>query len=163
MIPAYLMSKPPSIISDREQLPLRDKRIGVLIFCAIVFLGFLAYKIRGNDCISEASIPSAQLISRAGDLYFTKSASSHGGTKDNFEKPAPDLAAFFFQPIPVNFADARLIETINGIGPHLAQKIVEIRNARGFFASADDLMAVPGIGAKRVRQLENQLSFQTSL
>ncbi len=53
----------------------------------------------------------------------------------------------------------RLLETINGIGPHLAAKIIDERQARGIFRSRDDLLRVPGLGPKRISQIEKQLSF----
>lgn len=78
-----------------------------------------------------------------------------------FKGNSPELAIFFFHPIPVNFADAALLETINGIGPRLASELVRTRMARGKFHSADELAMVPGIGPKRASRLAEKLSFQT--
>jgi len=66
---------------------------------------------------------------------------------------------FFFHPIPINRADARLLETVDGIGPHLASEIVRVRQDGVVFHSGEDLLQVPGIGTKRARQLEPQFSF----
>ncbi len=157
------MPRPPYISSDEEQLRSRDTRVGVLILCALVLYSVLAYRIPENGSISVASGPALQLASQEGKLFFERAGVPRGETKDGFKELPPDLTPFFFQPIPVNFADAELIETINGIGPRLAKEIVRTRNTRGFFSKADDLMNVPGIGPKRIRQLKNQLSFQTNL
>jgi competence protein ComEA len=48
--------------------------------------------------------------------------------------------------INVNTAAADLLESLPGIGPTLAQRIIEYRDANGPFQSVDALLAVPGIG-----------------
>ena len=50
-------------------------------------------------------------------------------------------------------ATADELRTLDGIGPALARRIVEHRERVGGFASVDDLGAVEGIGAKRLRDL----------
>jgi len=42
---------------------------------------------------------------------------------------------------------------IEGVGPVLAQRIIEFRNTHGGFKSLDDLRGVPGIGRKLLRML----------
>ena len=46
-----------------------------------------------------------------------------------------------------------------GIGPVLAQRIVDERAARGPFYYPADLMAVPGIGQKTLERLLPRLAF----
>jgi len=75
------------------------------------------------------------------------------------EDTRPQLAPLFFQPIPINRADAGLLETIDGIGPHLASEIIRVRDQGVVFRSGEDLLQVPGIGRKRARQLESQFSY----
>ncbi|WP_353740477.1 ComEA family DNA-binding protein [Desulfoprunum benzoelyticum] len=82
--------------------------------------------------------------------------------RSDIDHVEPRLAPFFFQPIPVNDADAKLLETIDGIGPHLASEIIRVREQGVVFRSREDLLQVPGIGHKRVRQLESQFSFAGS-
>lgn len=48
--------------------------------------------------------------------------------------------------ININAASAAELETLTGIGPTLAQRIVEYREAHGPFAAIDDIMGVRGIG-----------------
>ena len=55
--------------------------------------------------------------------------------------------------VDINQADAAALETLPGIGPATAQKIIDEREANGPFASVEDLMRVPGIGEKRVAAL----------
>lgn len=60
-------------------------------------------------------------------------------------------------PISLSSATAEQLDTLEGIGPGLAQKIVETRTQRGGFASIDELGEVPGIGEKRLESLRGQL------
>lgn len=55
--------------------------------------------------------------------------------------------------IDLNNADQAALETLPRIGPALAQRIIEWRDANGRFQSVDDLLAVPGIGEKMLAGL----------
>ena len=48
--------------------------------------------------------------------------------------------------INVNSASAKELEELPGVGPVLAQRIIDWRTANGPFTSVDDLNSVPGIG-----------------
>ena len=52
-------------------------------------------------------------------------------------------------PLNVNTANAEGLQTLPGIGPALAERIVADREARGPFRTPEDLLRVPGIGPKR--------------
>jgi len=60
--------------------------------------------------------------------------------------------------INVNTAGAALLETLPGIGPSLAQRIVEHREANGPFQSVQDLVAVPGIGPATLARFEELIT-----
>lgn len=57
-------------------------------------------------------------------------------------------------PIDLNSADAAALDTLPGVGPSTAQKIVADREANGPFASVEDLGRVSGIGPKKLEQLQ---------
>ncbi len=50
--------------------------------------------------------------------------------------------------VNINTADAAALESLPGVGPALAQRILDWRSANGNFASVDDLLNVTGIGQK---------------
>jgi competence protein ComEA len=56
-------------------------------------------------------------------------------------------------PVNVNRADAADLESLPGIGPVLAERIVADRAANGPFAGLGDLERVPGIGPALVARL----------
>ena len=47
------------------------------------------------------------------------------------------------------------LETLPGVGPVTAQKIVDHRTKHGAFGSVEDLDAIPGIGPARIEQLRD--------
>lgn len=58
-------------------------------------------------------------------------------------------------PIQLSTATLEQLETLPGVGPVTAQKILDYRTKHGAFSSVDALDAVPGIGPKRLEQLRD--------
>jgi competence protein ComEA len=56
-------------------------------------------------------------------------------------------------PVSLNTADLAALDTLPGVGPVLAQRILDWRTAHGRFASVDELGEVSGIGDKLLAQL----------
>lgn len=52
--------------------------------------------------------------------------------------------------VNINTASAAELQTLSGIGPSMAQSIIDERTKNGAFASVDDLMRVSGIGEKKL-------------
>ena len=69
------------------------------------------------------------------------------------------MGLFNLEKIPVNLADAELLATVPGIGPALADRIIEERNRSGFFQYPADLVKVQGIGTRRAEQFQSYLRF----
>lgn len=58
-------------------------------------------------------------------------------------------------PVPVNSADATLLESLPGVGPVLAERIVAHRRDHGPFGAVEDLLGVPGIGEAKLASLRD--------
>ncbi len=56
-------------------------------------------------------------------------------------------------PIDLNTATVEQLDTLDGIGPVIARKIIDHRTQNGPFRSVDELGQVPGIGPKRLAAL----------
>lgn len=74
-----------------------------------------------------------------------KSSSTRAGTEKNNSA---------VQSVRINSASAGELQQLPGIGPALAQRIVETRNS-GRFTSVEDLLRVPGIGKAKLAKLRN--------
>lgn len=88
---------------------------------------------------------NAQAESGLGESASGKSSSAKAGSgKKNNQMPR----------VRINSASASELQQLPGIGPALAQRIVETRKG-GRFTSADDLLRVPGIGKAKLAKLRD--------
>jgi competence protein ComEA len=67
---------------------------------------------------------------------------------------SPSPAGESRMAVNVNTATAEDLERLPGVGPVLARRIVEFREARGLFRRLQDLQEVKGIGPKLYRRIE---------
>ena len=58
-------------------------------------------------------------------------------------------------PVQLSTATLEQLDSLPGVGPVTAQKILDYRQKHGAFRSVDELDAVPGIGPKRLDQLHD--------
>ena len=63
-------------------------------------------------------------------------------------------------PLDLNQADQAALETLPGIGPELAARIVEYRKTIGLFVDPTQLMDVEGIGEKRFAAIEQLVTVE---
>jgi competence protein ComEA len=57
----------------------------------------------------------------------------------------------------LNTADAETLQALPGIGPTLAGRIVAYRLEHGSFQTVEDLLQVPGMGAKRWERIRHAI------
>jgi len=62
-------------------------------------------------------------------------------------------------PVSLNTATAEQLDTLDGVGPATASKILEYRRQHGGFRSIDDLGEIPGIGPKRLAALRGKVQL----
>lgn len=73
--------------------------------------------------------------------------------------PLPATSFLLGQKIPINTADPKMLEALPGIGPKLAQRIVEDRRMNGPFKNEKELLRVPGLGPKKVEAIRSLIDF----
>ncbi len=61
--------------------------------------------------------------------------------------------------VNINTADQALLDTLPGIGPSLAQRIIQHRDTNGPFQAIEDLKDVSGIGDKKFADLKDKISI----
>jgi len=62
------------------------------------------------------------------------------------------------RPININTATSLELQEVPGIGPATADKILQMRKSYGAFKSVDDLLAIRGIGKKRLDKMRKYLT-----
>ena len=60
-------------------------------------------------------------------------------------------------PININRATLRQLDSLDGIGPVIAGRIIEYRKKNGSFLTIDDLQKVSGIGAAKFAQIKSKV------
>ena len=103
----------------------------------------LAVPARGSAGVSRQSSAGQRTSGRGRHRRLRGSS----GARQRSHK-APD------EPVDLNSADAATLETLPGVGPALAERIVEFRDANGPFASLDDLLDVAGTSPRLIEALQ---------
>ncbi len=62
------------------------------------------------------------------------------------------------KPVNINTATSEELQQVPGIGPATAQKILQMRKSYGAFKSVDDLLAIRGLGQKRLDKMRKYLT-----
>ncbi len=62
------------------------------------------------------------------------------------------------KPVNINTATSEELQQVPGIGPATAQKILQMRKSYGPFKSVDDLLAIRGLGQKRLDKMRKYLT-----
>jgi len=68
-------------------------------------------------------------------------------------------SATLLAPIDLNSADVQELQSLPGIGPKLAQRIVEYRQKHGAFHQVEDLLKVKGIGQSLLEKVRPYLTI----
>lgn len=72
--------------------------------------------------------------------------------------PAVEKAAEVHS-VSVNKGTADELESVRGIGPLLAKRIIEYRETNGRFERLEDLIRVPGIGQAKFEKIKSQITL----
>ena len=92
-----------------------------------------------------------------GDLVAVPDAAASGAAA-----PAPDDGSGGTETaglVNINVAGVAELDALKGIGPVLAERIIEYREANGSFQSLDELSEVSGIGSALLEQLRDQVTL----
>ena len=102
----------------------------------------LAAKVKDGDKV---------LVPRRGAATSDGSPPAPGGSGSS---AAPGAAGAHSALVNLNSATAADLETLPGIGPALAQRIIAFRTDHGGFRRVEDLLEVAGIGPKKFEELK---------
>ena len=85
-----------------------------------------------------------------GEQILVGRPTASGGVAAGASEAAPDPAGAL---VNLNTATSEQLDTLPGVGPVTAQKILEWRSSHGAFSSVDELLEVDGIGEKTLSDL----------
>jgi competence protein ComEA len=105
----------------------------------------LAARVKDGD---KVLVPQRGAAAPSGAASGSAPAAGAGGAG------APGGAAL----VNLNSATVADLETLPGIGPALAQRILSYRTERGGFRRVEDLLEVPGIGPKKFEELKSHVT-----
>lgn len=96
-----------------------------------------------------SDINQARILRDGEQIYVYPTTTSSGGVA----RPAMRKNG----PVMINRATVKDFESLDGIGPVLANRIVSYRKINGPFAAVEDLLRVPGIGQSKFAQFKEKL------
>lgn len=110
----------------------------------------LAAKMRDGE---QIYVPEIHQIPDVGQTIPTSSSSA--------APPQPSVrrsASSDGSRININTATFQELQTLRGIGPTMAQRIIEYRQTSGRFATVDDLTNVKGVGEKTLEKIRDSIT-----
>lgn len=93
--------------------------------------------------VNEKEIIEMQYLSQSSDQNIIEETSI--GSGNNTEK------------VNINIASKSELESLNGVGPSTAEKIIEYRKLNGKFNSIDEIKNVSGIGNSKFEAMKNSI------
>ena len=96
-----------------------------------------------------STINLARVLNDGEQIYVDSTVVNSSGQRVSKKTPTG--------PININRATARQLDSLDGIGPVIAARIVEYRKVNGSFLSIDDLQKVSGIGAAKFAQIKSKV------
>jgi competence protein ComEA len=120
------------------------------------------YRLRSGSRIDDAITaaggpkPKAQLgaVNLAAPLADGEQVVVPGSGAAGVAAATPSAGSSPTAPLDLNTASLEQLESLPGIGPVTAQKILDYRQQHGTFHSVDELQGVPGIGPAHMAQLK---------
>ena len=121
----------------------------------------LAAKIRDGEQIDVPEIRQIPDVkqdspssSAAQEYIIPTSPNSSVIPQPSMRRSAPSDGA----RININTATSQELQTLRGVGPAMAQRIIEYRQTSGGFSTVDDLTNVKGIGEKTLEKIRDRIT-----
>jgi competence protein ComEA len=100
---------------------------------------------------------AAVKIEKSGLLKVPWEGENKGGV--TFHSLDPHKMKVLSVPININTAKAEELDILPGVGPKMAQAIVDFREAHGKFSTLEDLQKVKGLGPRKFAAIRPHLTL----
>lgn len=120
-------------------------------------------KIRGFFTKTEYGLLLLTAVFLLGMIGVLHAALPAGDTADyviTTQLPGEEIVPETAQLVNINTATAEELDTLPGIGPVLAERIVAYREENGPFQTEEDLLQVSGIGEAKLEELRGQITLE---
>jgi competence protein ComEA len=117
---------------------------------------------RAGGATRRADLGGLNLAAKVEDgrqVLVPERAGRNGGAGAAAPAGAAAAAPAPGQPLNLNTATVEQLDTLSGIGPTTAQKIIDFREERGGFGSVEELGEIPGIGDVRLASLREEVTL----
>jgi competence protein ComEA len=148
---------PPAGADSVAPIP-RPERVTVHVSGAVIRPGLVEVdaEARVADAVAAAGGATSEADLGAMNLASTLRDGDHIAVPAIGMSNSP--GGFAESGIDLNTASASKLEELPGVGPVLAERIVEFREREGRFESVEDLLDVPGIGESKLAQMREVIS-----
>ena len=140
-------------MTEDKKIEVREQ-VGVILLAAVLVMsGLLLIKQKDapatftESAVSGAANSSSNVSEKA---VANSSSATNGQAAASSNKSAL---------ININKASLEELDTLPGVGPATAQKIVDYRTQNGGFKSIEGIMDVSGIGEVKYAQLKDKISI----
>ena len=141
---------------NRESKSKRDGRFTIILFIASIFL--FVFFIQRILLDNTEMLEQKQYDLQAGLMPLYSIINDRQGRAATYSIPA-EFSPFFFEKMDINKAGKELLMTVKGIGPKLADSILQSRLEYGPFTKVEDLFKINGVGSKRAKYFETLFVF----
>ena len=153
-------------VMENKKPPLKPpvKKISVYLSGQVKNIAVIELEDKGNLRIVDAVNFAGGLTDLADSSAVNMSEPLFDGqhihipTKEIFLQAPQSVYSDSNDLININTADIERLATLKGIGPALAQRIIEYREQNGSFKSVEEIMNVRGIGLKKFNAFKDKIT-----
>jgi len=133
----------------------------IVVMTAAIFYQYVKYYTLSNEPYDFSAFDS--LFQARKDSIFSQLSSPDTLTPQRFQQQSTrNNETVVIQQFPININKANLeeLQVLPKIGPAMAKRIVEFRQANGPFKNTSEIMNVKGIGKKTYLKLKDLISVK---
>lgn len=112
----------------------------------------------GAEAVDQLTTTADQASETASEVGSSRAVGDGGEAERTLAAPLGDTPDVPAEPVNVNTADLETLIALPGIGAVLAQRIVRYRTDNGAFHSIEELIEVPGIGARNLETFRHLIT-----